>query len=436
MDLNDLKEYIIGARKVAEYIDEDNVSFSHDKSPMIFDCKSEGFKIKYLLINDIFSWLCYLGLGDGCIADEEVDFINDSLDLNFTKDQIRKNAISKLNKDFKRFMPISFILFCEAEIVHKDLMISHSAPIYSDNLFALFGVLGESFISCDGEITRDEKYIYYEYLELLWQNLIRFKKRRGIDDTYDNLVGENLLKQDIVVKSNSNSKITNKMNLILKLISQGYCLHDLNSILYISDNIIAKWFCLGRLGDKNFEEFYFKCIKLNPSIEMEIDEVMESINIFNIDDDIYHENNEQIAKHNTKKDKKDFHSQKNQFYKLKINKLNSQFQSNEKNTKDLIEKCFPAPQMTNSKFNHEVDQCSILFHQKFENTMMMIDSITRYSDKLENEIILNIESLNGINNKLNSLHDELLINISKSGDKDIENLLGDMVRLIDSVKYY
>ncbi|WP_406533615.1 hypothetical protein [Methanobrevibacter sp.] len=433
MDTNKLeilKDYIVGARKVTEYIDDDNISFSFEKSPLIFDWKSEGFGIEYLLINDIFSWLCYLGLGDGNIADEEVKFINNCLDLDYTKDEIRKFAIFKLNKDFKNHIPISFMFFCEAEIVNKDLMISHAAPIYSENLFALFARLGESFIGCDGEITSDEKTIYNEYLHLLWQNLNDFKKRRGIDDSYDNLVGEDVLEKDINIETQLDKRIADKMNLVLKLISQGYSLYDLNNVAFISTDVIAKWFYKGRLVDEKFEEFHLKCMKINPDFESDVDEVIEHIDIFSIDDEI--NSNQKAENSKPKRTSK----QKKQDYKLHINGLQSQFLLKEKNTHELIEKCFPAPQMTNSKFNNRVDDCSKIFYKKLDNTVLMIDSANVYSDELENEIKSNMDVLNEISSKLDSLHEELLITISKSGDEDVENILEEMARLIDSVKEY
>ena len=428
----DLKDYIIGAKKVTKEIDKDNISFSYKKSPLIFDWKNEGFKIEYILINDIFNWLCYLGLGDGFIADEEVEFIDNYLDLNFTKDQIRKLSISKLNKDFKYHIPASFILFCEAEIVDKNLMVTHSMPIYSKNLFALFAILGQSFISCDGEITSNEKIIYEEYLELLWRNLKNFRIKRGIDDTYENLVGIDVPIEDITINNaNLNKKIINKMNLDLKLLSQGYSLDELNNIAFLSINIIVKWFYKGRNDDKNFKEFYQKSIKLNPLFEIDIDNALEDIDLNNVDEILDDGNNE------TKKlDYDSVIKSKNHDYMHQINEIQSQFHLKEQNTRNLIDKCFPAPQITNTKFNDDVDECMKLFSHKFECIQIILKSTQEYSVKLDKEVQSNIEVLKEINNNLGSLHDELLIKLSQRGDEDIENMLEEMGRLINSVKDY
>ena len=59
MDIDDLKYYISGARKLARGIDVDNFNYPYEISPMIFNWKSEGFKIESVLINDILVWLYY-----------------------------------------------------------------------------------------------------------------------------------------------------------------------------------------------------------------------------------------------------------------------------------------------------------------------------------------------------------------------------------------
>ena len=430
MDITDLKDYIVGAKEVARRIDEDDISFSYNCAPLIFDWKSEGFRIEYVLLNDIFNWLCYLGLGDGVIVDEEVNFINYCLDLKFTRDELQNLAQSKVNNDFRNQIPVSFILFCEAEIIYKDQIINHSVPVHSENLFRLFGILGESFIACDGEITTDEKNIFKEQINLLWQKLNDFKTKRGITPTYDNLVGENISKQDITITTDLNKKTNDKMNLVLKLISQGYSFNDFNNIAYVSTDIVAKWFHKGRMGDNNFEEFYSKCIKINPILEIEFDDLIEHINLDNIDDEI-------SIKSETSSIKQKSNSEaKNYIYKNHIIKLKSQFQFNEKNTRKLIEKCFPAPQITNTKFNNDVDNCSRIFSEKYENKMLILESANVDSTKLDNEIKSNVTVLKEISGKLNLLHEELLISISKSGDSEVEIVLEDMGRLIDSVKDY
>ena len=77
-----------------------------------------------------------------------------------------------------------------------------------------------------------------------------------------------------------------------------------------------------------------------------------------------------------------------------------------------------------------------LFSHKFECIQIILKSTQEYSVKLDKEVQSNIEVLKEINNNLGSLHDELLIKLSQRGDEDIENMLEEMGRLINSVKDY
>lgn len=123
-------------------------------------------------------------------------------------------------------------------------------------------------------------------------------------------------------------------------------------------------------------------------------------------------------------------------YKVQTNALTSKYEKKEQNVRSLIEKCFPGPQITNSKFNGMVDECSNIFVHKSESIMVIIESTNEYSDKLENEIKSGLDILNKINNKLDSLHEELLIIQSETDNEDIDFLLDEMDTLINSVKDY
>lgn len=123
-------------------------------------------------------------------------------------------------------------------------------------------------------------------------------------------------------------------------------------------------------------------------------------------------------------------------YKVQTNKFKSKFEEREHSIRELIEKCFPAPQMTNSKFTTLVDECSRLFHHKVDSIMLILESTNEYSDKLEKELKSDIKVLEELNVKLDSLHDELLIIQSENDNGDINLLLDEMDNLIDSVKDY
>ena len=123
-------------------------------------------------------------------------------------------------------------------------------------------------------------------------------------------------------------------------------------------------------------------------------------------------------------------------YEVQTEKLKSEFDLKEENARLLIEKRFPAPQITNDKFNAIVDECHDVFYHRTDIIRTIIASSNEYSGKLEDEIQSNILVLNEINSKMDTLNDELLINISESGSKDVQNLLDEIDMLTDSVKDY
>lgn len=123
-------------------------------------------------------------------------------------------------------------------------------------------------------------------------------------------------------------------------------------------------------------------------------------------------------------------------YKIQVNNLKSKFDIKEKNVRDLIEKRFPSPQITNAKFNSIVDECCNVFNQKTEMITTIVDSTTEYSYKIENELKSNIDVLKEINIKLDNLTNELIIALSEEKNTGVDDLFEDIDKLTDSIKDY
>ena len=83
-----------------------------------------------------------------------------------------------------------------------------------------------------------------------------------------------------------------------------------------------------------------------------------------------------------------------------------------------------------------IDECSRVFNQNIESTLLIIESTNKYSDKLENQLKSEIEILKEFNIKLDLLRDELLIIYSENDNPDADMLFNDMDNLIDSVNNY
>ena len=123
-------------------------------------------------------------------------------------------------------------------------------------------------------------------------------------------------------------------------------------------------------------------------------------------------------------------------YSVRINDLAEKFSIKEQNVRDLIERRFPAPQITNTKFNAIIDEAARQFTQKAEITRTLIDSTPQYSAKIESEIKSNINILKEINNKLDKLSDELLISMSEDKNDEVKSVLGEIDEITDSLKDY
>ena len=192
--------------------------------------------------------------------------------------------------------------------------------------------------------------------------------------------------------------------------------------------IFSMSYSMRRLGNR----FVINRI-LNNHTEQEIKEKLDSY--FNLS--IEYLNKIDTTNYEPEEEKVSISSKPNYYnYKVQVNSLKSKFIKKEQNVRELIEKCFPAPQMTNAKFISMVDECSRIFNQNVESTMLIIESTNKYSDKLEDQLKSEIEILKELNIKLDLLRDELLIVHSENDNPDANMLFDEMDNLIESVKNY
>lgn len=103
------------------------------------------------------------------------------------------------------------------------------------------------------------------------------------------------------------------------------------------------------------------------------------------------------------------------------------FESKEKITREMIEKRFPAPQMTNSKFNGVLDKCREIVESQIE----ILNALTP-TEKTKYEIDSRKKLIKQIIGKLDDLTNELIL----SEETSLEEVIEDMDNLINSVKDY
>lgn len=103
------------------------------------------------------------------------------------------------------------------------------------------------------------------------------------------------------------------------------------------------------------------------------------------------------------------------------------FESKEKIARDMIEKKFPAPQLTNSKFNGILDKCRDVVEFQVE----ILNALTP-TEKTKPEIDSRKKLIKQLINKIDDLTNELIL----SEENDIEDVIDEMDKLISTVKDY
>lgn len=103
------------------------------------------------------------------------------------------------------------------------------------------------------------------------------------------------------------------------------------------------------------------------------------------------------------------------------------FASKEKIAREMIEKRFPSPQMTNAKFNSVLDDCKDVV----ESQIRILDALTT-TEKTKYEIESRKKLIQQVINKIDDLTNELIL----SEENNLEVVIEEMDDLINSVKDY
>lgn len=103
------------------------------------------------------------------------------------------------------------------------------------------------------------------------------------------------------------------------------------------------------------------------------------------------------------------------------------YENKERIAREMIEKKFPAPQLTNSKFNAVLDNCRSVVESQIE----IINALTP-TEKTKYEIDSRKKLIKQLISKVDDLTNELIL----SEENNIEEVIGDVDNLIISVKDY
>ena len=103
------------------------------------------------------------------------------------------------------------------------------------------------------------------------------------------------------------------------------------------------------------------------------------------------------------------------------------FESKEENAREIIEKRFPAPQLTNLKFNGVLNNC----REVVESQIEILNTLTP-TEKTKPEIESRKKLIKQVISKVDDLTNELIL----SEENDLNEVIGEMDDLINSIKEY
>ncbi|WP_405293949.1 AAA family ATPase [Methanobrevibacter sp.] len=120
--------------------------------------KEQDTPLNVMILDDLFRYLGYLGLGDGVVTDHELDFINELLDGSYTSEDI-----FSLSETATDDLPMSFE--CLHELDEFALSFDMNGVRSCNELFDLYKLLGKFFITVDGELNPEVLEKYEEYIK-------------------------------------------------------------------------------------------------------------------------------------------------------------------------------------------------------------------------------------------------------------------------------
>ena len=129
------------------------------------DLKTEKVTLEAIIIDDLFKWFSYLGLGDGKITDNELEFINTLLDTTYTKEDILDLADLKLDSN----PPVSFKYLEELDLFVQSWGMDNLG--LANSLYDCYSLCGKFFITVDNELDEDIYASYEKYIKSLKNSL-------------------------------------------------------------------------------------------------------------------------------------------------------------------------------------------------------------------------------------------------------------------------
>ena len=123
-------------------------------------------------------------------------------------------------------------------------------------------------------------------------------------------------------------------------------------------------------------------------------------------------------------------------YKLKIEKLNNEYDVKVAKALELVKKEFDPSEMSYNNFISTINNSNNVFYNNIEVALNIIDLASKPSNRIKKELDDKLDTLNEIISKLEDFIDELIIHISDKSKKEVNDLTKELDDLINSVKDY
>ena len=158
LDMSALKNHLANVTFLIKTLDIDLIK---DYCPQISE-QSSGLEV--IVLDDLFKYLSYLGLGDGVITENELEFINELLDSAYSEEDILNLGDAKLED-----LPLSFECLHELDMFAQNFDMTGVKSC--NELFESYKFLGKFFITVDGELNEEVLEKYDDYINDLENNL-------------------------------------------------------------------------------------------------------------------------------------------------------------------------------------------------------------------------------------------------------------------------
>ena len=153
-----LKNHLSGVLFLIRTLDIDLLK---DYCPQI---KAQNASLEVVVLDDLFRYFSFLGLGDGVITDNELNFINELLLSYYTKDDILKLTDADIDD-----LPASFECLHELDLFAQDFDMTGVRSC--NELFEAYKFLGKFFLTVDGELNDEVFEKYSDYISGLEESL-------------------------------------------------------------------------------------------------------------------------------------------------------------------------------------------------------------------------------------------------------------------------